>query len=79
MLAEEGYRYSSSTYPIRHDLYGEPDAPRVPYRPAGTTLIELPLTTLRIAGRNFPFAGGGYFRLLPYRLFRLGFAVLNRR
>ena len=79
VLAEEGYRYSSSTYPIRHDLYGEPDAPRVPYRPAGTTLIELPLTTLRIAGRNFPFAGGGYFRLLPYRLFRLGFAGLNRR
>jgi len=79
VLAEEGYRYSSSTYPIRHDLYGEPGAPRAPYRPAGTTLVELPLTTLRIGGRNFPFAGGGYFRLLPYRLFRLGFARLNRR
>jgi polysaccharide deacetylase family protein (PEP-CTERM system associated) len=79
VLAEEGYRYSSSTYPIRHDLYGEPDAPRTPYRPAETALIELPLTTVRIGGRNFPFAGGGYFRLLPYRLFRAGLARLNRR
>jgi len=79
VLEEEGYRYSSSTYPIRHDLYGEPDAPRFPYRPANTTIIELPLTTVPIGGRNFPFAGGGYFRLLPYRLFRGGLARLNRR
>jgi polysaccharide deacetylase family protein (PEP-CTERM system associated) len=79
VLEEEGYRYSSSTYPIRHDLYGEPDAPRFPYRPAGTTLVELPLTTVPIRGRNFPFAGGGYFRLLPYRLFRAGLGRLNRR
>ena len=78
VLAEEGHRYSSSTYPIRHDLYGEPDAPRFPYRPAGTTLIELPLTTVPIRGRNLPFAGGGYFRLLPYRLFRAGLGRLNR-
>jgi polysaccharide deacetylase family protein (PEP-CTERM system associated) len=79
VLEEEGYRYSSSTYPIRHDLYGEPGAPRFPYRPANTTIIELPLTTVPIGGRNFPFAGGGYFRLLPYRLFRAGLARLNRR
>ena len=74
VLEEEGYRYSSSTYPIRHDLYGEPNAPRFPYRPAGTTLVELPLTTVPIGGRNFPLAGGGYFRLMPYRLFRAGLA-----
>jgi polysaccharide deacetylase family protein (PEP-CTERM system associated) len=79
VLAEEGYRYSSSTYPIRHDLYGEPDAPRVPYRPAGTALVELPLTTVRIGGRNLPLAGGGYFRLAPYWLFRLGLAGLNEQ
>jgi polysaccharide deacetylase family protein (PEP-CTERM system associated) len=79
VLAEEGYRYSSSTYPIRHDLYGDPGAPRFPYRPAGTTLVELPLTTVPIRGRNFPFAGGGYFRLLPYRLFRAGLMRVNRR
>jgi polysaccharide deacetylase family protein (PEP-CTERM system associated) len=79
VLGEEGYRYSSSTYPIRHDLYGEPNAPRFPYRPAGTTLVELPLTTVPIGGRNLPLAGGGYFRLLPYRLFRAGLRRLNRR
>lgn len=78
-LAEEGYRYSSSTYPIRHDLYGEPDAPRFPYRPPGPVLWELPLTTVRLAGRNLPCAGGGYFRLLPYRVFRAGLERLNRR
>lgn len=79
VLAEEGYRYSSSTYPIRHDLYGEPNAPRFPYRPAGVTLTELPLTTIPIGSRNFPLAGGGYFRLMPYRLFRTGLTRLNRR
>jgi polysaccharide deacetylase family protein (PEP-CTERM system associated) len=79
VLEEEGYRYSSSTYPIRHDLYGDPDAPRFPYRPAGTALVELPLTTVPLGGRNFPLAGGGYFRLLPYRLFRAGLMRLNQR
>jgi polysaccharide deacetylase family protein (PEP-CTERM system associated) len=79
VLAEEGYRYSSSTYPIRHDLYGEPDAPRFPYHPDGGPFVELPLTTVPIAGHNLPFAGGGYFRLLPYRVFRSGLARLNRR
>jgi len=78
VLEEEGHRYSSSSYPIRHDLYGEPDAPRFPYHPAGTTLWELPLTTVRFGGRNLPCAGGGYFRLLPYRLFRMGLRRLNR-
>ena len=79
VLAEEGYRYSSSTYPIRHDLYGEPDAPRFPYRVAGAGLWELPLTTVRLAEKNFPCSGGGYFRLLPYRLFRAGLRRINRR
>jgi len=78
VLEQEGHRYSSSVYPIRHDLYGEPDAPRFPYRPAGTTLWELPLTTVRLGGRNLPCAGGGYFRLLPYRLFGAGLRRLNR-
>jgi len=78
VLEQEGHRYSSSTFPIRHDLYGDPDAPRFPYRPAGSTLWELPLTTVRLGGRNLPCAGGGYFRLLPYRLFRAGLRRLNR-
>ncbi len=78
VLEQEGHRYSSSSFPIRHDLYGEPGAPRFPYRPAGTTLWELPLTTVRLGGRNLPCAGGGYFRLLPYRLFCAGLHRLNR-
>ena len=69
LVAEAGYRYSSSIYPIRHDLYGIPDAPRWRHtvRPG---LDEIPVTTLRFRGKNFPCAGGGYFRLLPYPVYR---------
>jgi polysaccharide deacetylase family protein (PEP-CTERM system associated) len=71
VLAEEGYEYSSSVFPIRHDLYGMPHAPRQPYRPpAGNGLVELPMTTLRMLGNNLPCSGGGYFRLLPYGVSR---------
>ena len=79
MLAREGYRYSSSTFPIRHDLYGAPDAPRLPHRPEGGALWELPMTTLRLAGRNLPCSGGGWFRLSPYALFRAGLRRVNAR
>ena len=66
-LVEAGYRYSSSVYPVRHDHYGAPDAPRQAYRPlADATFVELPMTTARVGGRNIPASGGGYFRLLPY-------------
>ena len=78
-LEQAGYRYSSSVYPIRHDLYGMPHAPRFPYRPGGGTLIEIPMTTLRLGGRNLPCAGGGYFRLLPYAVFRAGLRRFNRK
>ncbi len=78
VLAEEGYRYSSSVYPVRHDLYGAPDAPRFPYRPTGGPLIEIPMTTVRLGGRNLPCAGGGYFRLMPYALFRTLLRRFNR-
>jgi polysaccharide deacetylase family protein (PEP-CTERM system associated) len=79
VLAAQGYRYSSSVYPIRHDLYGVPDAPRLPYRPAcGAGITEIPMTTWRLAGRNFPCAGGGYFRLLPYAVYRAGLRRFNR-
>ena len=70
VLAEEGFGYSSSTYPIRHDLYGAPDAPRAPYRPHDGALWEIPMTTWRVGGHNIPCSGGGYFRLLPYALYR---------
>jgi polysaccharide deacetylase family protein (PEP-CTERM system associated) len=68
-LAEAGYRYSSSIYPIRHDHYGMPDAPRFAHR-VSSGLLEVPVTTLRMRGRNLPSSGGGYFRLLPYALSR---------
>lgn len=68
-LQQAGYRYSSSIYPIRHDHYGMPDAPRFAHAVADG-LIEIPITTLRLRGHNLPSSGGGYFRLLPYALSR---------
>jgi polysaccharide deacetylase family protein (PEP-CTERM system associated) len=68
ILAEEGFLYDSSVFPVRHDLYGMPDAPRFPYRwvwPDGKSLYEIPPFTVRFAGRNWPAAGGGYLRVLP--------------
>jgi polysaccharide deacetylase family protein (PEP-CTERM system associated) len=66
-LQQAGYLYSSSIYPIRHDHYGMPDAPRFKFQPRGTAgIFELPITTVRLFGRNLPSSGGGYFRLLPY-------------
>jgi polysaccharide deacetylase family protein (PEP-CTERM system associated) len=64
-ILEAGYRYSSSVYPIRHDHYGIPDAPRFAYR-SRPALLEVPITTTRLFSRNWPAGGGGYFRLLPY-------------
>ncbi len=68
-LAQAGYRYSSSIYPIRHDHYGMPESPRFAYR-VDAGLLEVPITTLRLFNRNLPSSGGGYFRLLPYALSR---------
>jgi polysaccharide deacetylase family protein (PEP-CTERM system associated) len=68
-LARTGHRYSSSIYPIRHDHYGMPDAPRFAHR-AADGLIEIPATTVRLFNRNLPSSGGGYFRLLPYGVSR---------
>lgn len=69
VLAAAGYRYSSSIYPIAHDHYGMPDAPRFAHR-RDNGLLEVPVTTLRMGGRNWPSSGGGYFRLLPYAMSR---------
>ncbi len=78
VLEAEGYRYSSSLYPVKHDLYGAPDSPRFPYRPSSGRLVELPMTTLRLGGRNLPISGGGYFRLTPYSLFRAALRRFNK-
>ncbi|MEO8732116.1 MAG: XrtA system polysaccharide deacetylase [Rhodoferax sp.] len=69
-LHNAGYKYSSSVYPIHHDHYGMPDSPRFSY-PVRNGLIEIPITTMRLCGKNFPSSGGGYFRLLPYSLSKL--------
>jgi polysaccharide deacetylase family protein (PEP-CTERM system associated) len=71
-----GYLYSSSVYPVRHDLYGSPDAPRFAHR-TSNGLVEIPPSTVRLSGRNFPASGGGFFRLLPYRLSRWSLRRIN--
>ncbi|MEM7257439.1 MAG: XrtA system polysaccharide deacetylase [Pseudomonadota bacterium] len=68
VLLEAGYQYSSSIAPIKHDLYGIPDAPRFAHRYVDEKILELPITTTRIFGKNYPCGGGGWFRLYPYRL-----------
>ncbi|VAW90508.1 FIG004655: Polysaccharide deacetylase [hydrothermal vent metagenome] len=78
ILAEEGYRYSSSVYPIKHDLYGIPDASRFRYEIPELGLTEIPVSTIEMYGRNFPCGGGGYFRLFPYRLSRWAIERVNQ-
>jgi polysaccharide deacetylase family protein (PEP-CTERM system associated) len=78
VLARAGHRYSSSIYPIRHDHYGMPDAPRFAYR-LDNGMLEVPVTTLRVLSRNLPSSGGGYFRLLPYALSRWMIGRVNRQ
>lgn len=78
-LREAGYRYSSSIVPIHHDLYGMPEAPRFAFMAERSGLLEIPVTTVRMWGRNWPCGGGGYFRLLPYALFKRGLRRVNRR
>lgn len=76
-LAELGFRYDSSIFPIHHDVYGIPDAPRWPFRVETRCghLMEYPITTFRVLGRrNLPVGGGGYLRILPFWYTRLGCA-----
>ncbi|MCW8091270.1 XrtA system polysaccharide deacetylase [Alteromonas sp. ASW11-130] len=68
LIAKAGYEYSSSSYPINHDLYGVPNAPKHPYKLANG-LLEIPVTTAMWRNRVFPAGGGGYFRLLPFAVF----------
>jgi polysaccharide deacetylase family protein (PEP-CTERM system associated) len=80
VLQEAGYDYSSSIYPIKHDLYGMPQAPRFPFYPNGDGgLLEVPVTTFTLANRRFPCGGGGYFRLFPYPVYRWAMRRVNRR
>ena len=79
VLADEGYDYSSSVAPIAHDHYGWPGAPRFPHRPvAGSSMIEVPVSTVEVGGKVMAAGGGGFFRLLPYALSRWAIRRVNR-
>jgi polysaccharide deacetylase family protein (PEP-CTERM system associated) len=79
VLAEEGFAYSSSVAPIRHDHYGWPDAPRFAHRPlADSDLIELPVTTVMVGGRRMAAGGGGFFRMLPFAFSNWAIGSVNR-
>ena len=79
-LEEAGYSYSSSTHPIKHDLYGIPEQPRFAFYPfPNSSFVEIPVTTMRLFGRNWPAGGGGYFRLLPYVLFKQNLKIVQFR
>jgi polysaccharide deacetylase family protein (PEP-CTERM system associated) len=82
VLCETGFRYDSSIFPIVHDRYGIPAAPRFPHRLRTATdcrIVEFPLSTLTVLGHRLPVAGGGYFRLLPYGVTRWAIRRLNQR
>lgn len=79
VLREAGYEYSSSIYPVRHDLYGFPEAPRFAFRHRASGMLEVPVSTVRVLGRNLPAGGGGFFRLYPYTLSRWMMRRVNRR
>lgn len=82
ILAEAGFVYDSSIFPIRHDRYGIADAKTIPHKlatPNGAELVEFPLTTRRMGNLNIPVAGGGYFRLYPYFLTRHFLKAVNKK
>ena len=79
-LKTAGYEYSSSIYPVKHDLYGMPDAPRFVFYPRGKDgILEVPITTLRALGKNWPCGGGGFFRLYPYAVSRWALRHVNEQ
>jgi polysaccharide deacetylase family protein (PEP-CTERM system associated) len=77
-LQRAGYRYSSSIYPIRHDLYGMPDAPRFAFRTRPGAILEIPITTIDLGPKRIPCGGGGFFRLFPYAWSRWALRRVNR-
>ncbi len=79
ILAEQGYQYSSSVAPIKHDHYGWEGSPRFSWKPVpGSDLIELPVTTVKLGNRIFASGGGGFFRLLPYAVYKSAIGKMHR-
>jgi polysaccharide deacetylase family protein (PEP-CTERM system associated) len=79
VLQQTGHKYSSSIFPIKHDLYGMPEAPRFAFRPFNDDFFEFPVTTVRVGGKNLPCGGGGWFRLIPYTGMRWALQRVNRQ
>jgi polysaccharide deacetylase family protein (PEP-CTERM system associated) len=79
VLQETGHVYSSSIYPIRHDLYGMPEAPRFAFRVREQAILEIPVTTVEWGGNQLPAGGGGFFRLLPYAAYHWALRRVNGR
>lgn len=80
VLLDEGFRYDSSVFPIRHDRYGIPGAkpsPGLLRAPSGREIVEFPMSTASLFGMRLPVSGGGYFRILPYPLIRAGLRQIN--
>ncbi|MGZ8550990.1 MAG: XrtA system polysaccharide deacetylase [Chitinophagaceae bacterium] len=78
VLQEEGFKYSSSIYPVKHDLYGIPDAPRFMFEPIeNQEFKEIPITTIRLGEKNMPCGGGGFFRFYPYAFSKWAFNRIN--
>jgi len=78
ILAEQGYTYSSSVAPVKHDHYGWADAPRFAFRPvAGSDFLEIPVTTAQFGPKRLAAGGGGFFRLLPYAFSRWAIRQVN--
>jgi len=78
-LAETGHIYSSSIYPIQHDHYGYPQAPRFVFKDEKSGLIEIPITTMKFANRLFPAGGGGFFRFYPYKVSKWAIKRVNEQ
>ena len=79
-LTNLGLQYDSSIFPVKHDVYGIPDAPRFPFEiefDSGASLVEFPLSTVVMMGKNIPMAGGGYLRLYPYWFIRNSVRQIN--
>lgn len=78
ILADAGYRYSSSIVPVKHDHYGIPDAERFAFSTAAGRITEIPVTSINLAGRNINCGGGGWFRLFPYAFSRWALSRVNQ-
>jgi polysaccharide deacetylase family protein (PEP-CTERM system associated) len=79
ILQELGFKWDSSIFPVHHDNYGIPNAPRFEYKLPEHDLKEYPISTALFLGRKIPVAGGGYFRIFPYWFIKIALQKINRQ